>query len=535
MSIKETLNLISKLAQHYNIDKPYIVGGLPRDIYLKKSIKTNDVDLTTNSLDVLRLGVLVADKFNVPFELSEDGHVTAFLDEFDVDFSSHFISKKVEEYLDGNFIGFEEAFSRDFTINTLHQELSAETFFDPTQQAIEDLEAKVIRTPVPVEITFTDDPRRAYRAINLAVRYDFSIDQEIIDFIHNNLELFNSDKVKDKYITLKINKALYTNPEKTIDLLRETKLFPFVPLVGQFKEFLIQNKLLSEYLNFGNITKVATYMAKNWQDYSAQGPDYKKIENWWKSHYQHFPKHKSPEYSAWTAWYAEELKTDWHNQHKGPKETLVAMEEEASGGSKTFYEIAKEKVSNLTGKLPSIDTIWKTPAEAITNYTENIGHGSAVDIVNVTPEVKSFLSVLGQTAKEMGAEKPYVTSGYRSIEKQAKIMLFNWKENGGLAGGKEYLISIYGKTYGNAVAKEFEKYGYTDAASAAIIPIIERYGGRHIKIPCEAVDLRLTDGITEVLGAINKSNRFKLKLVDERKTAGPHWHVTVMQDNGLKT
>ncbi len=171
MPIKETLNLIARLAQHYNIDKPYIVGGLPRDLYLKKDIKTNDVDLTTNSLDVLRLGILVADKLNVPFELSEDSHVTVYFDEFDIDFSSHFISDKVLEFLDGKFAGFEEAFSRDFTINTLHQDLATENFFDPTQQAVQDLAAGVIRTPVPPEITFSDDPRRAYRAINLAVRY----------------------------------------------------------------------------------------------------------------------------------------------------------------------------------------------------------------------------------------------------------------------------------------------------------------------------------------------------------------------------
>src|SRR5690606_21782229 len=183
MSIKETLKQISEIARFYKIDKPYVVGGLPRDIYLQKEIKTSDIDLTTNSPDILRLGILVADHLNSPFELSDDGHLTIFADEFDIDFSSNFVSDRVLEYLDEDKKKFAEAFSRDFTINTLHRDLESGEFFDPTGMAVRDIKDKIIRTPVPVNITLTDDPRRAYRAINLAVRYNFSIDPDIVHFV----------------------------------------------------------------------------------------------------------------------------------------------------------------------------------------------------------------------------------------------------------------------------------------------------------------------------------------------------------------
>ena len=95
MDVNEALKLVVTIARQNQIDKPYIVGGLPRDVYLGKEIKTSDVDLTTNSPDVLRLGILVASELNVPFELSDDGHVTVFTDSFDIDFSSNFESLEV--------------------------------------------------------------------------------------------------------------------------------------------------------------------------------------------------------------------------------------------------------------------------------------------------------------------------------------------------------------------------------------------------------------------------------------------------------
>lgn len=263
MALRDTLKLIDELAETYMIDKPYIIGGLPRDIYMKNKIKTTDIDITTNSTEVLRLGILLADKLNVTFELADDGHVTVFSDEHDFDFSSHFISDEVVKFLDGDKKGLEEAYSRDFTINILHQDLTTMKILDPTGMGLDDINNKLIRTPVPAEITLTDDPRRIYRAINLAARYSFKIDSDITDFVRNNKEMFTAEGIKDKYISLKINKALNENEEYTIKLLKELGLFSSIPLVGRFKEVLVERKLLKEYLDGNPSTKQASRDLRN--------------------------------------------------------------------------------------------------------------------------------------------------------------------------------------------------------------------------------------------------------------------------------
>jgi tRNA nucleotidyltransferase/poly(A) polymerase len=248
MDAKSVLKVVADLAEFYKIDKPYIVGGLPRDVYMKKPIKTSDVDITTNSAEALRLGILVADKLNVTFELADDGHVTVFGDEFDLDFSSHFISEAVVEYLNKKDPQLHEVYSRDFTINTLHQDLVTGEIIDPLGMGFEDIENKLIRTPVPAKITLNDDPKRVYRAINLAARYKFKIDQDIIDFCHQNQEIFTAKKVKDKYVALKIGKALKEDEEYTLQLLKDLNIFKSIPLIGDFKDVLIRRKMLADYL-----------------------------------------------------------------------------------------------------------------------------------------------------------------------------------------------------------------------------------------------------------------------------------------------
>ena len=54
MSISNDLILVANLAKKFNIDKPYMVGGVPRDYAMAAGpIKTSDIDLTTNTPDSL--------------------------------------------------------------------------------------------------------------------------------------------------------------------------------------------------------------------------------------------------------------------------------------------------------------------------------------------------------------------------------------------------------------------------------------------------------------------------------------------------
>lgn len=531
MEIDEVLNLLVEIADTYIIDKPYIVGGLPRDIYLKKEeIKTTDIDITTNSSEVMRLGILLAEEANVVFELNDDGHVTVFTEKFDVDFSSHFVSEAVVEYLDGKHKGFEEAFSRDFTINTLHQDLETREIIDPTGMGFEDIKNKKIRTPVPPEITFNDDPRRIYRAINLAARYGYEIDDEIINFVNNNNKMFGPENIKDKYISQKISKALLENEEFTLKALRDLDLFKYVPLVGKFKEVLIERKMLADYLESAAFDKFASIEnAKNWKEYSEQGASYKDLEKWWKNNYSKMPGKYSPDYYSWTSWYMDKFNNDWGRVHRSPEETISIMKEEVSNpsGLKEKRRRRKEKIDSIF--KPVDDRVPERARDYDFAEEGRVFVKPGVNIENVTNAVKSFIYEVGKISEEIGAQIPIITSGWRSLRSQAALMAKNWENNGGLDSGRRYLQKIYGKNYGGKMATVFETYGTGPKAIEEGVKVIKEQpvGSYHISDPGMALDFALTDGIREVLNKVEDSGMFDIKIVDETDTAGPHYHVTI--------
>jgi poly(A) polymerase len=70
----------------------------------------------------------------------------------------------------------DDAFRRDFTINTLMENIHTGEVLDLTGRAWEDLRAGVIRTPLDPHVTFFDDPLRMLRAVRFACRYGFTIE-----------------------------------------------------------------------------------------------------------------------------------------------------------------------------------------------------------------------------------------------------------------------------------------------------------------------------------------------------------------------
>ncbi|MCB0431615.1 MAG: CCA tRNA nucleotidyltransferase, partial [Mangrovimonas sp.] len=89
---------------------------------------------------------------------------------------------------------------RDFTINALALSLSEENFgelLDPFN-GIEDLENKIIRTPLDPDITYSDDPLRMLRAIRFATQLDFWIEEKSLESIKNNnhrLEIITKERI----------------------------------------------------------------------------------------------------------------------------------------------------------------------------------------------------------------------------------------------------------------------------------------------------------------------------------------------------
>jgi poly(A) polymerase len=76
----------------------------------------------------------------------------------------------------------EDAFRRDFTINALFYDIDTFSIIDYVG-GLDDLRGRVVRSIGEPEVRFLEDPVRMLRAVALAARLDFEIDQPIVDAI----------------------------------------------------------------------------------------------------------------------------------------------------------------------------------------------------------------------------------------------------------------------------------------------------------------------------------------------------------------
>jgi len=243
------------ISRAYSIDKPYVVGGIVRNYLLKFEDPNSDLDMTTNSQECIRLGILFSAQTKSIFKMFEDRHVKVFYQGQSIDYSPNILTFShpgVITWIKENRPDKEkyiETFSRDFTINSMHQDIETGEIFDPTGFGIQDIESRILRTPAPPEITIKNDPRRIFRAIKLASKFNMSIDSEIINYTRSNSEIILNSKLTPQYMTNEINLALGYNEEATISNIFDLGLFKLIPLSGLYSQYLIKNKMLSKYLS----------------------------------------------------------------------------------------------------------------------------------------------------------------------------------------------------------------------------------------------------------------------------------------------
>jgi len=86
----------------------------------------------------------------------------------------------------------EDAFRRDFTVNALFYDIGTFSIIDYTR-GLQDLDARLIRCIGEPEVRFLEDPVRMLRAVVLAARLEFTIDDASLDAIeHHKHEIARS-------------------------------------------------------------------------------------------------------------------------------------------------------------------------------------------------------------------------------------------------------------------------------------------------------------------------------------------------------
>lgn len=222
---------ISDCANQLGVDA-YVIGGFVRDIYLNRPSK--DIDVVTIGKGI-ELAELVHKK------LGEHAHLSVFknfgtaqvkLDDLEIEF----VGARKESYdrnsrkpivEDGSLI--DDQNRRDFTINALAIGLSKSNYGKllDSFNGVNDIERKIIRTPLEPDITYSDDPLRMMRAIRFASQLNFTIEQESLLAITRNKERIAI--VSKERITDELNKIILSPiPSVGFKLLFDTGLLHLI-------------------------------------------------------------------------------------------------------------------------------------------------------------------------------------------------------------------------------------------------------------------------------------------------------------------
>ncbi|MFC4612156.1 CCA tRNA nucleotidyltransferase [Streptomyces maoxianensis] len=116
----------------------------------------------------------------------------------------------------------EDLARRDFTVNAMAVALPEKEFVDP-HGGLEDLAARVLRTPGTPEESFSDDPLRMMRAARFAAQLDFEVAPEVVTAMKemaDRIGIVSAERVRDE-----LNKLILSpHPRKGLALLVDSGL-----------------------------------------------------------------------------------------------------------------------------------------------------------------------------------------------------------------------------------------------------------------------------------------------------------------------
>lgn len=224
--------IIARAARELSVDC-YVIGGFVRDYFLKRKAPA-DIDIVA-----VGSGIALAEKVasivpGHPEVTTFRNFGTAMLKYNGLELE--FVGARRESYNqnsrkpvveDGTLE--EDQKRRDFTINALALSLNETDFgrlVDPFN-GVKDLQARLLKTPLEPEVTYSDDPLRMMRAIRFATQLNFEIDLHSLQAITANkerLKIISNERIVDE-----LNKILECKiPSVGLRLLYQTGLLPYI-------------------------------------------------------------------------------------------------------------------------------------------------------------------------------------------------------------------------------------------------------------------------------------------------------------------
>lgn len=206
--------IIAKASQELNVDS-YVIGGFVRDFLLERDFK-KDIDVVAVGSGI-ELALKVSELLpNKPKVQVFKNYGTAMLRYKEIDIE--FVGARKESYnqdsrnpIVENGTLEDDQNRRDFTINALAFSLNERNYgelVDPFN-GLEDLQNKIIKTPLNPDITYSDDPLRMLRGIRFATQLKFEIEAESLTAIERNKQRINI--ISGERIVDELNKILSTD------------------------------------------------------------------------------------------------------------------------------------------------------------------------------------------------------------------------------------------------------------------------------------------------------------------------------------
>ena len=231
-SLIERAPFAQTLAQAFKAKgfKLALVGGPVRDAILGRL--GNDLDFTTDARPEATREILKNWAEHIWDTGIEFGTIAGKRGETTVEITTYRSdkydpsSRKPEVEFGENIEG--DLSRRDFTINAMALELTGDKpVFIDVFNGVQDLGAKILRTPVSPEQSFSDDPLRMMRAARFAAQLNFEVEASALKAMHEMTERINiisAERVRDELIKL----LLSNQPRKGIEILVATGLADLV-------------------------------------------------------------------------------------------------------------------------------------------------------------------------------------------------------------------------------------------------------------------------------------------------------------------
>lgn len=224
--LKTSIKVLKEIEK--NGFEAYIVGGYPRDYYLKKA--SLDIDICTNATpkDLIRIfpGANLSE--------ARYGSVSLYFNNIRFEITTY---RRESKYINNRQPGEIEYINsleidlkrRDFTINTLCMDSSGNII--DLMNAKDDIDSGIIRMVGNPKIRLKEDSLRILRAIRFATILNFKIDDNLKKYIKKyayllkNLSYYRKKSELDKIFSS-------TNNSYGLKLIKELKLYKYLDIKG---------------------------------------------------------------------------------------------------------------------------------------------------------------------------------------------------------------------------------------------------------------------------------------------------------------